>query len=183
MPLHRIHRQLHASIHRTTKALRRKTASALLLAGLLSLMAPHAVWAQPAPPKFIVMASTTSTEQSGLFAHLLPQFTQASGIAVKVVAVGSGQAIDMARAAQARRPDDDEVHLRLATDLLATATSVIAREALFSRGAVQGHELAVRYQHWSKRQDEIPNPPPAPANSKSGRWVWQEESDTAEECW
>ncbi len=45
----------------------------------------------------IVLASTTSTEQSGLFAHLLPQFTRATGITVKVVAVGSGQAIDMAR--------------------------------------------------------------------------------------
>jgi tungstate transport system substrate-binding protein len=45
----------------------------------------------------IVLASTTSTEQSGLFAHLLPQFTQATGVTVKVVAVGSGQAIDMAR--------------------------------------------------------------------------------------
>ena len=45
----------------------------------------------------IVLASTTSTEQSGLFAHLLPRFTQATGIAVKVVAVGSGQAMDMAR--------------------------------------------------------------------------------------
>ncbi len=45
----------------------------------------------------IVLASTTSTEQSGLFAHLLPQFQRATGIAVKVVAVGSGQAIDMVR--------------------------------------------------------------------------------------
>jgi tungstate transport system substrate-binding protein len=45
----------------------------------------------------ITMASTTSTEQSGLFAHLLPAFRQASGIDVKVVAVGTGQAIDMAR--------------------------------------------------------------------------------------
>ena len=45
----------------------------------------------------IVMASTTSTEQSGLFGHLLPAFTQATGIGVKVVAVGTGQAIDMAR--------------------------------------------------------------------------------------
>jgi tungstate transport system substrate-binding protein len=45
----------------------------------------------------ITMASTTSTEQSGLFAHLLPAFKQASGIDVKVVAVGTGQAIDMAR--------------------------------------------------------------------------------------
>jgi tungstate transport system substrate-binding protein len=45
----------------------------------------------------IVMASTTSTEQSGLFAHLLPQFTKATGIAVKVVALGTGQALDAAR--------------------------------------------------------------------------------------
>jgi tungstate transport system substrate-binding protein len=47
----------------------------------------------------IVMASTTSTEQSGLFAHLLPEFKKATGIDVKVVAVGTGQAIDMAAAA------------------------------------------------------------------------------------
>lgn len=45
----------------------------------------------------ITMASTTSTEQSGLFAHLLPAFRKASGIDVKVVAVGTGQAIDMAK--------------------------------------------------------------------------------------
>jgi len=45
----------------------------------------------------IVMASTTSTEQSGLFQHLLPAFKQATGIDVKVVAVGTGQAIDIAR--------------------------------------------------------------------------------------
>ena len=45
----------------------------------------------------ITMASTTSTEQSGLFAHLLPAFKQATGIDVKVVAVGTGQALDMAR--------------------------------------------------------------------------------------
>jgi tungstate transport system substrate-binding protein len=45
----------------------------------------------------IVVASTTSTEQSGLFAHLLPEFKKASGIDVKVVALGTGQAIDMGR--------------------------------------------------------------------------------------
>ena len=45
----------------------------------------------------ITVASTTSTEQSGLFGHLLPAFTKASGIAVKVVAVGTGQALDMGR--------------------------------------------------------------------------------------
>ncbi|SDC31023.1 tungstate transport system substrate-binding protein [Variovorax sp. CF079] len=45
----------------------------------------------------ITMASTTSTEQSGLFSHLLPAFKQASNIDIKVVAVGTGQAIDMAK--------------------------------------------------------------------------------------
>ena len=50
-----------------------------------------------AQERFIVMASTTSTEQSGLFAHLLPAFKAASGIEVRVVALGTGQALDMAR--------------------------------------------------------------------------------------
>ena len=45
----------------------------------------------------IVMASTTSTEQSGLFGHLLPEFKKASGVDVKVVAQGTGQALDMGR--------------------------------------------------------------------------------------
>lgn len=45
----------------------------------------------------ITMASTTSTEQSGLFSHLLPAFKKASDVDVKVVAVGTGQAIDMAK--------------------------------------------------------------------------------------
>ena len=46
---------------------------------------------------FIVLASSTSTEQSGLFAHLLPVFTAASGIDVRVVALGTGQALDAGR--------------------------------------------------------------------------------------
>src|SRR5260221_6642109 len=50
-----------------------------------------------AQDKSIVMASTTSTEQSGLFAHLLPAFKKASGIDVRVVAVGTGQALDIGR--------------------------------------------------------------------------------------
>ena len=45
----------------------------------------------------IVVASTTSTEQSGLFGHILPQFKQATGIDVKVVALGTGQALDVGR--------------------------------------------------------------------------------------
>jgi len=50
-----------------------------------------------ADPPSIVMASTTSTEQSGLFGHLLPAFTHATGIQVRVVAVGTGQALDIGR--------------------------------------------------------------------------------------
>ena len=45
----------------------------------------------------ITMASTTSTEQSGLFGHLMPEFKKATGLDVKVVALGTGQALDMAR--------------------------------------------------------------------------------------
>ena len=76
--------------------IRHRSRRALLAAGLglaLSLAAP----AQAEGEKFIVMASTTSTEQSGLFSHLLPEFTRSTGIAVRVVALGTGQALDMAR--------------------------------------------------------------------------------------
>jgi len=50
-----------------------------------------------AQEKFIVVASTTSTEQSGLFSHLLPAFEKDTGIKVRVVAVGTGQALDIGR--------------------------------------------------------------------------------------
>ena len=50
-----------------------------------------------AAERFITVASTTSTEQSGLFKHLLPAFEKQSGIQVRVVAVGTGQALDMGR--------------------------------------------------------------------------------------
>jgi len=50
-----------------------------------------------AQERTITVASTTSTEQSGLFGHLLPRFTTSSGIGVKVVAVGTGQALDIGR--------------------------------------------------------------------------------------
>ena len=68
--------------------LRRGIALALLLAG-------NGAFAQQ--ERFIVMASTTSTEQSGLFAHLLPEFHKASNVNVRVVALGTGQALDMGR--------------------------------------------------------------------------------------
>jgi tungstate transport system substrate-binding protein len=47
--------------------------------------------------KFITVASTTSTENSGLFGYLLPMFQEKTGIEVRVVAVGTGQAIELAR--------------------------------------------------------------------------------------
>ena len=50
-----------------------------------------------AQDRFIVVASTTSTEQSGLFSSLLPAFEKDTGIKVRVVALGTGQALDMAR--------------------------------------------------------------------------------------
>lgn len=62
---------------------------------LLAAFAAPPARAQGAP--FIVVASTTSTEQSGLFRHLLPLFRSATGIEVRVVAQGTGQALDMGR--------------------------------------------------------------------------------------
>ena len=50
-----------------------------------------------AQEKSIVVSSTTSTEQSGLFGYLLPIFEKKAGIQVKVVAVGTGQALDIGR--------------------------------------------------------------------------------------
>jgi tungstate transport system substrate-binding protein len=47
--------------------------------------------------RFITVASTTSTEQSGLFKHLLPIFEKKTGIQVRVVALGTGQALDLGR--------------------------------------------------------------------------------------
>lgn len=76
----------------TVNSIRRLLTRRLALA--LLCLAPLAAAAQE---RSIVMASTTSTEQSGLFAHLLPAFKKASNIDVKVVAVGTGQALDMGR--------------------------------------------------------------------------------------
>ncbi len=80
--------------HRMTLArLTRRSALALSLAASTLLLPPAA----QAQDKFIVMSSTTSTEQSGLFAHLLPAFKKAGGIDIRVVAQGTGQALDMGR--------------------------------------------------------------------------------------
>ena len=66
-----------------------------ILSTSLTVVVLVAVLALPAvaAERFITVASTTSTENSGLFGYILPQFQQATGIAVRVVAVGTGQAM------------------------------------------------------------------------------------------
>ncbi len=94
------------------------------LAIVFIVTAVSGAWAQsPA----LVMASTTSTEQSGLFAHLLPAFKQATGIDVKVVALGTGQALDMGR-----RGDADVlfVHDRVAEDKIVAEGFAVQRFAV-----------------------------------------------------
>jgi len=66
-----------------------------------------------AQEKFIVVASTTSTEQSGLFGYLLPIFQKKTGIQVRVVALGTGQALDLGRRGDA---DVIFVHARSAEE-------------------------------------------------------------------
>jgi len=78
--------------HLNTPSILRRGVAAL---SLLATLAWPAL--APAQERFIVMASTTSTEQSGLFKQLLPAFKQATGIDVRVVAVGTGQALDTGR--------------------------------------------------------------------------------------
>ena len=66
--------------------------AALALAAAMTIV-PATASAQES----ITVASTTSTEQSGLFKHLLPEFRKATGIEARIVAVGTGQALDMGR--------------------------------------------------------------------------------------
>jgi tungstate transport system substrate-binding protein len=68
--------------------------------------------------RFITVASTTSTEQSGLFRHILPLFEKRTGIQVRVVALGTGQALDLGR-----RGDADVlfVHDRVAEEKFSAA--------------------------------------------------------------
>jgi tungstate transport system substrate-binding protein len=67
--------------------------------GLIWRLALALMLAAPAhaQDRYITVASTTSTEQSGLFKHLLPIFEEKTGIQVRVVAVGTGQALDIGR--------------------------------------------------------------------------------------
>ena len=78
--------------------------------GLLLALGALAAHAQE---RFIVVASTTSTEQSGLFGAILPAFEKKTGIQVRVVALGTGQALDLARRGDA---DVAFVHARAAEE-------------------------------------------------------------------
>jgi tungstate transport system substrate-binding protein len=80
----------------------------VVFAALMLAAAPFAL-----AQKFITVASTTSTEQSGLFKHLLPAYEKKTGVQVRVVALGTGQALDMARRGDA---DVVFVHARSAEE-------------------------------------------------------------------
>ncbi|MGH8636551.1 MAG: extracellular solute-binding protein [Burkholderiales bacterium] len=80
---------------------------------LVALIAALALAPNAAAQRFITVASTTSTEQSGLFKHILPQFQKKTGIEVRVVALGTGQALDLARRGDA---DVVFVHARVAEE-------------------------------------------------------------------
>jgi tungstate transport system substrate-binding protein len=82
-------------------------------AALLVPLAALSAFAVQAQQKFIVVASTTSTEQSGLFGYILPIFEKQTGIQVRVVALGTGQALDLARRGDA---DVVFVHARAAEE-------------------------------------------------------------------
>ncbi len=115
-----------------TNILKRRLALAIPVV-LLSTLLSMASYAQE---KFIVVASTTSTEQSGLFTHLLPAFEKKTGIKVRVVAVGTGQALD-----QGRRGDADVVfvHDKVAEEkVVADGFGVERKEVMYNDFIVIG---------------------------------------------
>jgi tungstate transport system substrate-binding protein len=106
-------------------ALNRRSLLALALAAAAAFVLPA-----QAQDKSIVVASTTSTEQSGLFGHILPVFTKKTGIAVKVVALGTGQALDVGRRGDA---DVVFVHDRVAEDkFVAEGYGVDRRDVMYN---------------------------------------------------
>src|SRR5437588_4299201 len=105
----------------------------ILIAGAVSFAVLGAAFAQD---RTITVASTTSTEQSGLFGFLLPRFTSASGIGVKVVAVGTGQALDIGRRGDA---DVVFVHDKVAEEkFLADGFGVKRYEVMYNDFVVIG---------------------------------------------
>lgn len=94
--------------------------------------------AQPAfaQQRSITLASTTSTEQSGLFGHILPIFTRETGVAVRVVALGTGQALDVGRRGDA---DVVLVHDRAAEErFVAQGFGAPRRHVMFNDFVITG---------------------------------------------
>ena len=85
--------------------------------GVLALALGALAMPAMAQERFITVSSTTSTEQSGLFGHILPIFTRETGITVRVVALGTGQALDVGRRGDA---DVVFVHDRVAEERFVT---------------------------------------------------------------
>lgn len=89
-----------------------------------------------AQQRFITVASTTSTEQSGLFRHLLPIFEKKTGIQVRVVALGTGQALDMGKRGDA---DVAFVHDKAVEEkLVAEGFFVDRREVMYNDFVIVG---------------------------------------------
>ena len=108
--------------------LTRRLAAAALTALVAAVALP--VMAAGAQERYITVASTTSTENSGLFAHILPPFEAATGIDVRVVALGTGQALDVAR-----RGDADVVFVHDTTaeqQFVAEGFGVDRREVMYN---------------------------------------------------
>ena len=84
-----------------------------LLRALLTALAVARRRCRPLAQEFITVASTTSTENSGLFGHILPLFQEKTGIEVRVVAQGTGQALETGKRGDA---DVVFVHARAAED-------------------------------------------------------------------
>jgi tungstate transport system substrate-binding protein len=105
---------------------------AVVLAAAALLLAGRATGQE----RFITLASTTSTEQSGLFGFIIPLFRQEAGIDVRVVAVGTGQAL-----AIAGRGDADAllVHDRVGEEkFVADALGVDRRDVMFNDFVIVG---------------------------------------------
>jgi tungstate transport system substrate-binding protein len=81
--------------------------------GLLAIVLFAVALLATAQERFITVASTTSTEQSGLFGYLLPIYERQTGVKVRVVALGTGQALDVGRRGDA---DVVFVHARAAEE-------------------------------------------------------------------
>jgi tungstate transport system substrate-binding protein len=105
-----------------------------LLAAVLAttLLAPAARAEDPS----ITVASTTSTEQSGLFPYLLPKFKEQTGIEVRVVAVGTGQALDIGHRgdADALLVHDKEGELRF----VASGDGIDRRDVMYNDFVIVG---------------------------------------------